>query len=73
MRKAKRIPIVREKIEALLKKNERRIQTIAEASYKLRQMLEQIDALKPQTPYVKAAEGETPAVAPEATTEAVQP
>lgn len=59
MKKMKRAPIIREVLEGRLKKNERRIQAIAEESYKLRQMIEQIDALTPQTPYVKPKEGET--------------
>lgn len=68
MKKMKRAPIIREVLEGRLKKNERRIQAIAEESYKLRQMIEQIDALTPQTPYVKPKEGEeaaAPAIAPD--------
>lgn len=58
MQKMKRAAIIREVLEAKLKKNERRIQTIAEASYEIRKMIEQIDALTPQTPYVKPKDGE---------------
>lgn len=68
MKKMKRAPIIREVLEGRLKKNERRIQAIAEESYKLRQMIEQIDALTPQKPYVKteaAKEAEAAAAAVE--------
>lgn len=66
MKRMKRVSLVREEVEARLKKNERRIQAIAEESYKLRQALEQIDALKPQEPYVKPKDGEKePVIAPD--------
>lgn len=58
MRKLKRRKIIREALEARLLKNERRIQAIAEESYKLRLSLEQLDATPKQTPLTKVAREE---------------
>lgn len=58
MRKMKRVVIIRAVVEAELNKISRRIQTLSENAYKLRQTLEQIDSLVKQEPYVKPKDGE---------------
>lgn len=54
MRKMKRRPIIRAVLEAKLLKNERRMQSISEESYKIRLLIEQIDATPKQSPLTKA-------------------
>jgi hypothetical protein len=56
MRHSKRTPIIKATLEKRLLKNEKRIQAIAEESYKIRQVIAQLDAEVPQKPYVKPAE-----------------
>jgi hypothetical protein len=46
MRKAKRLPLIKASLEKRLLKNERRIQAIAEESYKVRKMIAQIDEIE---------------------------
>jgi hypothetical protein len=58
MRQQKRKALVKAQIEKRLLKNERRIQQIAEESYKLRQLIKQIDDIEAQKPYAKPVEGE---------------
>jgi hypothetical protein len=58
MRHSKRTPIIKATLEKRLLKNERRIQAIAEESYKIRQVIAQLDAEVPQKPYVKPLEAE---------------
>ena len=56
MRQQKRKVLVKAQIEKRLAKNERRIQQIAEESYKLRQLIKQIDDIEAQKPYTKPTE-----------------
>lgn len=58
MRHSKRTPIIKATLEKRLLKNEGRIQRIAEESYKIRQVIAQLDAEVPQTPFVKPVETE---------------
>lgn len=58
MRHSKRTPIIKATLEKRLLKNQKRIQAIAEESYKIRQVIEQLNAEVPQTPYVKPVEEE---------------
>jgi len=58
MRHSKRTPIIKATLEKRLLKNEKRIQAIAEESYKIRQVIAQLDAEVPQKPYVKPTEEE---------------
>ena len=56
MRQQKRKVLVKAQIEKRLAKNEKRIQQIAEESYKLRQLIKQIDDIEAQKPYTKPTE-----------------
>ena len=56
MRQQKRKVLVKAQIEKRLAKNEKRIQQIAEESYKLRQLIKQIDGIEAQKPYTKPTE-----------------
>jgi hypothetical protein len=58
MRHTKRTPIIKATLEKRLLKNERRIQAIAEESFKLRQVLKSLNDEPKQVPYVKPVEEE---------------
>lgn len=61
MRKMKRAVIIREVLVAKRDKISLRIQKLSEQAYEYTKMIEQIDAIPPQKPFVKA---EQPAEAP---------
>jgi len=51
--KHKRVKLIKESLEKILAKNEKRIQRIAEESFLIRQELAKIEAIPEQKPYVK--------------------
>lgn len=55
-KKPMRKKVIKEKLEKELLKNERKIQHIAERSYEIRQLLNQINAEPKQVPFVKPTE-----------------
>lgn len=56
IQKPKRLKLVREDLESQLAKYSRRIQALADQAYQVRQMLERLDAIPKQTPFVKGDE-----------------
>lgn len=65
MRKPKRIKLVRAQYQAKLDQISERMKRLSEDAYQIRLILEQIDAVQPQVPYVKPS-GTDASNAPEA-------